>query len=82
MEACVDYGTDRKCFMRIDSVASFTTVVDEEEAALRFAARGFAEALTHVPGQPRTTKRTYSYAFPEEDGPALVQLIERAPPSG
>ena len=50
--------------------------VDKKEAALRLAARGFAEGATHTQaGGHRTTKRTYSYAFSGATGASLVQLL-------
>jgi hypothetical protein len=59
-----------------EAFAAASHHVDKKDAALRLAARGVAEAATHVQGgSRRSTKRTYSYAFPGEAEPSLVRLV-------
>ena len=59
-----------------EAFAAMSRNVDKKDAALRLAARGFAEGTTHTQaGGHRTTRRTYSYAFPGATDAALVQLL-------
>ena len=58
-----------------EAFAATSRFVSKKEAALRLAARGFAEAVMHFQVcQQRTTKRAYSYSFAAGE-PSLVRLL-------
>ena len=64
--------------VRAAFLSTFPPDVDKKNVGLRLAQHGFAEDLFHfVVGRKRTSKRTYSFAFPEQG----TQLVRFASPT-